>query len=244
MVVQRSDPSVLFVHLSDPIHPEHGDESNAQESFLHPFVPFITEGIFQKLNEIAPNRGLKGIAETDKAKALVISQWPEGLDSLTNEDAERQIDLVQAAIRTVRDIKSKRNISPGKMLDVSAKSQQQTVEILNTNADLIRQLAGVKEFKAGLALVKPANAAISIMEDATEVYVHDAVDLQAERAKLEKQKEQIEKATKAVEAKLANENFVTKAKPEVVAQAGDRLTELLEQLKTVEKHLSELYNSG
>ena len=210
---------------------------------LHPFVPFITEGIFQKLNEIAPAKGLKGIAESHKAKALVIAQWPEGLDSLTDEDAEKQINLVQAAIRTVRDIKSKRNIPPGKMPVVSAKSQQQTVEILNANADLIRQLAGVKEFEAGTALVKPANAAISIMEDATEIYVHDAVDIQAERTKLEKQKEQIEKAKKAVEAKLANENFVNKAKPEVVVLARNRLDELSEQLKTVEEHLSELENS-
>jgi len=210
---------------------------------LHPFVPFITEGIFQKLNEIAPTRRLKGIAESKEAKALVIAQWPQELESLMDEDAEKQVMLVQAAIRTVRDIKSKRNIPPNKIPVVSAKSQKETVEILNGNAELIQQLAGVKEFKAGTALVKPANAAISIMDDATEVYVHDAVDLQAERTKLKKQKQQIEKAKEAVEAKLANENFITKAKPEVVAQARDRLTELSEQLKTVEKHLSELYNS-
>jgi valyl-tRNA synthetase len=210
---------------------------------LHPFIPFITEGIFQKLNEITPAKDLRGIAESKKAKALVISQWPEGLDSLIDEGAERQINLVQAAIRTIRDIKSKRNIPPGKMPVVSAKSQQQTVDILNANAELVRQLAGVKEFKAGTELTKPANAAISIMEDATEVYVHDAVDVQAERAKLQKQKQQIEKAKKAAEAKLANENFVTKAKPEVVAQARNRLADLSEQLKTVEKHLSELDNS-
>jgi len=211
---------------------------------LHPFVPFITEGIFQKLNEITPMRRLKGIAESKEAKALVIAQWPDGLESLMDEDAEKQIMLIQSAIRTIRDIRSNRNIPLNKILVVSAKSQKETVEILNGNAEFIQQLAGVKEFKAGTALVKPANAAISIMDDATEVYVHDAIDLQAERIRLEKQKEQLEKAKEAVEAKLANENFVSKAKPEVVAQARDRLTELSEQLKTVEKHLSELYNSG
>jgi len=203
---------------------------------LHPFVPFITEGIFQKLNEITPMRRLKGIAESKEAKALVIAQWPDGLESLMDEDAEKQIMLIQSAIRTIRDIRSNRNIPLNKILVVSAKSQKETVEILNGNAEFIQQLAGVKEFKAGTALVKPANAAISIMDDATEVYVHDAVDLQAERVRLEKQKEQLEKAKEAVEAKLANEK--------VVAQARDRLTELSEQLKTVEKHLSELYNSG
>ena len=211
---------------------------------LHPFIPFITEGIFQKLSEIAPTQGLKGITESSKAESLTISQWPEGLDSLIDEDTEKRIDLVQAAIRTVRDVKSKRNIPPSQKPVVSAKSQQQTVEILNANLELIQQLAGVKEFKAGTDVVKPANAAVSIMEDATEVYVHDAIDIQAERKKLQKQKEQVEKAKKAVEAKLANENFVTKARTEVVDRARNRLTELSEQLKTVEKHLSELDNNA
>jgi len=210
---------------------------------LHPFVPFITEGIFQKLNEIAPVRQLQGIGEVAISKALVIAEWPQKNDALLNPNVEKQIDIIQAAIRTVRDIRSNRNIPPNEMLVVSAKSQQETVDILNRNTELIRQLAGVKELKAGVAIVKPANAAVAITE-ATEVYVHDAIDLQAERVRLEKQKEQIEKAKKAVEAKLANENFVTKAKPEVVTQAKDRLAELSEQLKTVEKHLSELENSG
>jgi valyl-tRNA synthetase len=66
------------------------------------------------------------------------------------------------------------------------------------------------------------------------------IDPDAERRKLEKQKDEIEKAKKAVEAKLNNENFVTRAKPQVVAQARDKLAELTEQLKLLEKHLSEL----
>jgi len=206
---------------------------------LHPFVPFITEGIFQKLNEIAPVRQLQGLTKAKKSEVLVAAEWPKEIDSLREPDTEKQIEIIQAAIRTVRDIRSNRNIPPKERLVVSAKSQQETVDILNQNAELIHQLAGVKEFKAGTAIVKPANAAVAIA-DATEVYVHGAIDPQAERQRLEKQKQQIEEAKKAVEAKLANENFVSKAKPEVVAQARSRLAELSEQLKTVEKHLSEL----
>ena len=70
--------------------------------------------------------------------------------------------------------------------------------------------------------------------------MHNVIDVEAERTRLEKEKQEAEKAKKAVEARLANENFVTKAKPEVVAQARERLFELTEQLETVEKHLSEL----
>jgi len=206
---------------------------------LHPFIPFITEGIFQKLNEIAPARKLEGIAEAKKSEALVTAEWPQRIDALRNPNADKEIEITQAAIRTVRDIRSNRNIPPNEMLVVSAKSQQQNVNILNRNAELIEQLAGVKGFSAGTAIVKPAKAAVAIA-DATEIYVHNAIDPEAERLRFEKQKQQIEKAKNAVETKLANENFVTKAKPKVVAAAKDKLAQLTEQLKTVEKHISEL----
>jgi valyl-tRNA synthetase len=206
---------------------------------LHPFVPFITEGIFQKLNEIAPARNLPPLATAEESEALVVAKWPEKADSLVDESTETQIATIQSLVRAIRDVRSKYNKPPGEMLSVSAKLRQQDTRILSQNADLICQLAGVKDFKAGKAVTKPANAAVAIA-DATEVYVHDVIDVKAEQKRLKKQKGQIEKAKKALQAKLANEDFVAKAKPQVVAQARDRLDELAEQLKTVEKHLSEL----
>jgi valyl-tRNA synthetase len=210
---------------------------------LHPFVPFITEGIFQKLNELAPLRGLQGPTKATNSAALVVAEWPSKIDALQDPDAESQIEAIQAVIRAIRDIRNNRNIPPKELLVVSAKCQPETVDILNRNADLIGQLATVREFRAGTDTAKPANAAVAIA-DAAEVYVHEAIDPQAEREKLEKQKQQVEKAKEAVEAKLSNENFVTRAKPEVVAQARERLAQLAEQLQAIEKHLSELKNSG
>jgi len=209
---------------------------------LHPFVPFITEGIFQKLNEIAPARELKGVAESKEAKALVIAQWPQGLDSLLNDEVEKQISIMQTPIRAVRDIKNKYNISPTAMPTTSVNTSVRVAEMLNDNSALICQMAGIRVFMAGTEIEKPRNAATAIMDD-MQIYVHDMIDPEAERARFEKRKQEIEKTKEAVEAKLANENFVTKAKPEVVAQARDRLAELLGQLNTVKKHLSELYNS-
>jgi len=206
---------------------------------LHPFIPFITEGIFQKLNETAPVRQLEGITGAKNAAALVVAEWPQRIDDLQDTDAEKQIDIIQTITRTIRDIRSDRNIPPKELLVVSVKSQQEIVDILKQNSELISQLAGIKEFNAGMDVVKPANAAISIA-GVTEVYVHEAIDPNAEKRRLEKQKLQIEKAKESVEAKLGNENFVNKAKPEVVAQAKDKLAQLVEQLNTIKKHLSEL----
>jgi valyl-tRNA synthetase len=206
---------------------------------LHPFVPFITEGIFQKLNEIAPVRQLQGLAEAKKSRSLVIAEWPKELDFFVNEDIEKQIAILQSSIRAYRDIKSGDNIPSSAMLGASARVPEEFVDFLNTNAELICHLARVKQFAAAHDTKKPENAATAIVND-MEFYLHIERAPEAERTRLEKQKLQVEKAKKAVEAKLADENFVTKAKPEVVAKAREKLAELTEQLETIEKHLAEL----
>jgi valyl-tRNA synthetase len=206
---------------------------------LHPFVPFITEGIFQKLNEIVSVRKLKGLAEAKKSDALVVAEWPKQLNSLINEDAEKQISITQSSIRAFRDIKNKYNIPNSVIASASASVPAEAFPVLTTNADLICQMARLKRFNPGTNIPKPAKAAVSVV-NGMSFYMHDVIDPDVERKKLEKQKDEIEKAKKAVEAKLNNENFVTRAKPQVVAQARDKLTDLAEQLKTVEKHLSEL----
>jgi len=170
---------------------------------------------------------------------LVVAQWPDGLDSFVNEEVEKKISIVQTPVRAYRDIKNKYNIPHSVMASTSAAVPAEVVASLSENADLICHMAGLKEFTPGFNIPKPTKAAISVV-DGMSFYMHDVIDADAEHKKLEKQKEEIEKAKKAVEAKLGNENFLTKAKPQVVAQARDKLAELTEQLKTVEKHLSEL----
>ena len=206
---------------------------------LHPFIPFITEGIYQRLNELAPARGLKGLAALDIADALVIAPWPAGMEHLRDERAEEQISLVQDVVRAIRDIRSSYNIAPSQKLAASANAPAAAAQILSAAGDLICQLAGLDSFQAASNTPKPNNAAAAIVGE-TQVYLHNVIDPAAERARLLKQKQEIEQAKKAVEGKLANANFVAKAKPEVVAQAREKLQQLQEQLQAVEGHLAEL----
>ena len=212
---------------------------------LHPFVPFITEGIFQKLNEIAPVRKLKGLAEAKESDAIIIAQWPKELNFTKGGDynVEADITLIQKAARHIRNIKNQYNVPPSRKLNVlvnvSAKDTQPVIELFNRHKNLVCRLECLAEFEAKTGIEKPKTAAAGIDED-IQVYVYPVIDPEVERGRLEKQKDEIEKAKKAVEAKLNNENFVTRAKPQVVEQARGKLAELSEQLKTVEKHLSEL----
>jgi valyl-tRNA synthetase len=206
---------------------------------LHPFLPFITEGIFQSLNQLAPSRGLTGLAECAESSALAVAMWPARLPGLIHAEVEARINTIQETTRAIREIRNACNIPPGKKLVASARAPQDVSDLLNAHASLVQDLANLEGFHAEPDLVKPANAAVAVA-GAIEVYVHDAVDPGAERDKLVKQKEQLETFLKGVQAKLANENFVSRAKPEVVEQSRAKEVELKEQLAAVEKHLAEL----
>jgi len=206
---------------------------------LHPFVPFITEGIFQKLNEIAPKRGLKGLIEFKTTDALIIADWPKGIDDFVEEKIESQIAIVQEVVRAIREIRNKYTVPPNKKLTASANAPDKLSKILNGNGDLICDRAGLDKFIASPKETKPAAAAAAVVEQ-IQVFVEGLIDAEAERKRLEKQKEEILAGVKSNEAKLANDNFVKRAKPEVVEQTKQRLAELKEQLKAIEKNLSEL----
>jgi valyl-tRNA synthetase len=206
---------------------------------LHPFIPFITEGIYQKLNEMAPVRELRGLAAAGRAAALTVAPWPADLSHLQDPAAEEQIRLVQEVVRAIRDLRSQYNLAPSQKLTASINAPQAVGEALRANGGLICQLAGLRDLEVAQNLPKPNRAATAIVEG-TQVYVHDVIDPNAERARLAKQRQEIEQAKKAVEGKLANANFVAKAKPEVVAQAREKLQQLQEQLAAVQRHLSEL----
>ena len=154
-------------------------------------------------------------------------------------EVEEQIEIIQTCTRTVREIRSDRSIAPSMQLTVSVSSAPETVSLIQANASLVTQLANLETLQVGTDLEKPPNAAVAVAGP-IEVYVHDAIDPSAERARLEKQAQQVGQTLKGVEAKLGNENFMNRAKPEVVEQARQKQVELQEQLANINRHLSEL----
>jgi valyl-tRNA synthetase len=206
---------------------------------MHPFMPFITESIFQKLNEIVPERQLGELVGAERSEQLVTAKWPGLIEHLMDHAAENQISLIQVVIRAVREIRSQYNIPPSKKLEVSAAASNENADILNTNSELVTELAGLNEFSAKEKVEKPANSASSVVGDIV-VYVHNVIDPAEELKRLEKQKAELEGALKGTQSKLDNENFVNKAKPEVVEQARKRREELLEQIAAVQENIKKL----
>ena len=222
---------------------------------LHPFMPFITEGIYQQLNQHCPQRGLPGglpggrksppgkAAEANSgaqvSPVVATAVWPEAQESRKDVAAETQMKWVQEVIRLLRDLRTRYRIAPKEPLEVSIKAEAEVAQVLIEQERLLTDLCRLKSLQAGAAVAKPRDAAVAV-GDNVEVYVQGVVDTVAERQRLSKQQAELQGRMRGVEAKLQNENFVNRAKPEVVQRERQRYEQLQGQLAVVEKNLAAL----
>ncbi len=214
---------------------------------LHPFIPFITEATWERLNEAAPQRGLRTI--TDGEPALVTAAWPKVDAALRDEQVEADMAVLHAIIKSVREIRTDVNDFRGRNKQSSVRSlpavtlraDAATCKLVDTYRAFVMPLAGCDALEAGPNVAKP-HGAMSRVDGKVEVYVSvtDLVDLekvkQAEQAKLEETREALARAEK----QLANENFVKRADPAIVAQARQRAADLSSQIQLIEHHLADL----
>jgi valyl-tRNA synthetase len=206
---------------------------------LHPAMPYITESIYQNLHQLSGNRRLDGLADIGTADYLAVAPWPCAMAELINPEVEKQMQLVQTTIRLIRDIRTRYQVPPRQPLKVYIKATQQTVELLTAQTYIISNLAYLETLEVAVDCTKPAGAAIAVSDD-MEIYVVGAIDVQAERNRLEMQRQETITFIERAQAKLNNENFIQRAKPDVVQRQREQLAQLQEQLAGIEKNLTDL----
>ena len=206
-------------------------------SLLHPFVPFITETLWQSLNELAPERGIT--APLSQSGLLVKGVWPEPTPQWEEEDLEKRMDTVQDIVRAIRNVRSKHGLSPRKPLRVvirGGKLQEASFEPL---IDIIKQIANLESLDLSDQDAPTGDAARAVVGD-LEIFVRGAVDMEKERARLKKQRDDLTKRMAASRKKLSNENFVKKAKNEIVQKERDKLEKMETELHAVKENLQAL----
>jgi valyl-tRNA synthetase len=141
----------------------------------------------------------------------------------------------------VREIRSRYNVDPKTSLDVAVRCGPAVAEDFCALAPFIRTLAGVAELACGPETAKPRQSARHVTPE-FEVYTSLAglIDVEAEKKRLEKKREETLKRLQAARAKLANSNFVERARPEVVQQERDLVTDLQAQVQAIEDNLRDL----
>ncbi|UCG15438.1 MAG: class I tRNA ligase family protein, partial [Phycisphaerales bacterium] len=208
---------------------------------FHPFIPFITERLWQQLNSVAPRRGLPGLADPPASDLLAIAEYPPetGWPGLDDPNVVRVFKDLQNATRGIRDLRNKCKVPPKTRVAVTIKTPADRVESLRSQAHVIRGMAAVETLNVVSQLKRPKNAASTVI-GGLQILVHDISDDEAERERVERELRNVQKQIIGKESKLANERFVQNARPEIVEAERSRLTELHSQRQALRQALDEL----
>ncbi|MBI1736116.1 MAG: valine--tRNA ligase [Candidatus Rokubacteria bacterium] len=176
---------------------------------LHPFMPFITEEIWQRL----PGAG----------ESIMIAPYPKARRSTKSADVERRMANVMALVTAIRNIRGEMRISPAHTLAVTVRVADEHAELFREHQRIVEALARA-QLTLDPAASRPTGAALAVV-GGTEVYVELAgvVDVAAERQRLEKEIRKAAETIGFLESKLGRPDFVEKAPAEVVERERGRL---------------------
>ncbi len=195
---------------------------------LHPFMPFVTEEIWQAL----PHEG----------ESIMIAPYPKPLPAFEDESLEAELDRLKEAIVAIRAIRADYNLHPTAALRVIVLAEKESARRLFAEfAEMIKLLARVSELEIREGGERPKGAASAVLTDA-EIFVplEGLVDVKAELQKLAKEEKKVLKELERVKGRLKNEKFLQKAPQEVVEKEKARARELEEKLSRIRENIKRL----
>lgn len=195
---------------------------------IHPFMPFISEEIWQHL----PHHG----------ESITLAEWPKYDPSLEAPDALEEMNLLVDVIRSVRNIRSEVNVPMSKKVELLVKpASAELLDILNRNGHYISRFCNTSQYEASLQAAVPDKAMTAVVTGA-ELYLPLAglIDISQEIARLEKEVEHLNKEVERVEKKLANEGFVAKAPAKVIEEERAKMADYSDKRDKVLARIGEL----
>lgn len=217
---------------------------------LHPIMPFVTEAIWQHLATVAPNRGLDAvfldsqlegqIPPTPAVESIMVAKWPDLPASWIDGTIEDQFAKFQSVLGAIREVRAKQQI-PKAPLKFVLKCEPETEALLRPMATYFQSMVKAEMTEAGPSVESPfPNATLPLPGMEVLVDMEGHIDLEAEKKRLAKELETLEKAKKGKEAKLSNKNFVDKAPAELVEDVRSSLEEVKQQIATLQEALTRL----
>ncbi|MBR4908576.1 MAG: class I tRNA ligase family protein, partial [Acidaminococcaceae bacterium] len=195
---------------------------------LHPYMPFITEEIYQALPH--------------DCESIMISDWPKADAALQDKVAEKGMGAIMDAIKSIREMRAQVNVNPGKKVPAILLVADELMEVFKENAAYIHLLANVDELQLlPPDTPKPENA-MAAVNAGVEVYLplKGLIDVEIETARLNKDLAGLQKEMKRVSGKLQNQSFLAKAPQEVIAKEQAKAEEFAAKIKTIEERLAYL----
>lgn len=195
---------------------------------LHPYMPFISEEIWQHL----PHRG----------ESVVIAPWPVPDDRFYDQTIEDEMAVLMDLVRAVRNVRAEMNVEAARMITAVLRGDPARCATVARDSDLLKLLAGISHLEVRPGDTdKPQNAAVAIVPG-LELYMPLAglIDVEKEILRLEKELAKIDGEIARLDQKLENGSFLTKAPAEIVERERERRRACEEQRAAVTKRLGEL----
>jgi valyl-tRNA synthetase len=203
---------------------------------FHPFVPFITEVLWQRLNGQCPARGLE--SPLPASPLLISASWPVPREEWEDEEIEADFAFLQDIVRGIREMRALHGIPPSRKLDALIRAEDRKGNILGKMKGLIMHLAVLRSLELGAGNIRP-KAAVAQVIGGVEIYLVGLVGADKERERLKLKKEKLNEEIRRTEARLANEQFIARAPAEVVAKERQKLKDLRAQVELVDANLKE-----
>ncbi len=193
---------------------------------LHPFMPFITEEIWQSL----PHEG----------EALMVERYPVYSADLDFTEEERKFEAVMEAVKAVRARRAEMNVPPSKKTHLYIASQEPAVFM--DSSLLIKKLAYAESISVSTAIPAESEKMINVTTDNARIFIplQELVDVEKEIARIEKELEKSEKLLASQIAKLSNDNFVSRAPENVVNVEREKKSKLEALIANLKQSLSDL----
>jgi valyl-tRNA synthetase len=214
---------------------------------MHPVMPFITEALWQKVNEAAPLRGLRDPRRA--APALIKATWPDAEGFAVEPAIEREMEALQEVIKALRDTLVRINTSRaaakqpaiGKLPQALIRPAAEIAAGLQRQHAVLERLGRCQALTIGPDVTKPPESATKVLTG-VEVYVplRGLMDLTAERDRLRRESAELRGHVERLSGKLGNPGFVAKAPAAVVEQERQRLDDMRQRQAAIALNLADL----
>ncbi len=194
-------------------------------ALLHPFMPFITEEIWQTMPH-------------GESQALMVTEWPKFRDEFNFSEQEAEFEKIMLVIKAIRNRRAEMNVPPSKKAKVCI--QTNFADTFSTGTSYICRLASASEVEIGSGF--DTEGAVRVVTDAATVYMpmKELVDIDGEIARLNKDLQKAIVDKEFFEKKLGNAGFVAKAPAAVIEQQRAGLAKALDKIKMIEDSIADL----
>lgn len=196
---------------------------------LHPFMPFITEEIWQRL----PHKG----------ESIMIQPWPHIQEDIIDKALESQMESVIDVVKTIRILRSQIELKPDRKVLVSVYPHKgKNQQLIEKNKDLIMGLARLEDLRLLNTGARP-KATISAISESTDIYLHfsGVIDIDKEQQRIRARLDNLAKIIKTKQSMMKNKQFLKRAPVEVVQKERQDLNRLSDESQRLEKMLNELH---